>query len=350
MYIIDTLQEITFYRLGLMFKTIGSIIFIVVPIVIMLFCIGDIMTIVFKPDEARTQIKTVVDRIIAGLIIFILPTIIGYAMTLVESYDKNTVLKYIDGASKEKIESLQMKYQQEEKADINLKEAEYKEAARQNAEAERKRRESAEEMFSEYKNSQNNNNNTSNTGNNNTGTNNSNNGNANTTYTGDTNSNGKYGSVTVSNGVFTIPNRRATSDSDIPKQSGQYGLNPVFWKRLNKFIQAGAQAGHKITVSSGWRSYSSQRRLWDTSSRPCSTRSKWVACPGGSRHGFGIAADLKFNGNGCAKGTWNCNSAAKWAHDNAGRFGLKFRMSWEPWHIEPDQVRGGSFGSCNARC
>ena len=344
MYILDTLQEITFYRLGLMLKTIGNIVFIIVPIIIMLFCIGDVITIVFKPEEAKPQIKTVVDRIIAGLIIFILPTIIGYAMTLVEGYDKNTILKYYEGASKQKIESLQLQYQQEEKAEINRKEAEYKEAARLNEEQEKKRRESAEEMFNDYKNSKNNN---SNNGSNNNGTTNNN---TDTNYQGDTTSSGNYGKVTVSNGVFTIPNKRATSDADIPKQSGQYGLNPIFWERLNKFIQAGSQAGHKITVSSGWRSYSSQRRLWDTSNRPCSTRSKWVACPGGSRHGFGIAADLKFNGNGCAKGTWNCNSAAKWAHDNAGRFGLKFRMSWEPWHIEPAQVNGGSFGSCNVKC
>ena len=43
-------------------------------------------------------------------------------------------------------------------------------------------------------------------------------------------------------------------------------------------------------------------------------------------------------------------AAAKWAHANAGNYGLKFRMNWEPWHIEPAQVNGGNFGSCQASC
>ena len=107
--------------------------------------------------------------------------------------------------------------------------------------------------------------------------------------------------------------------------------------------------GYNITLTSGWRSYSSQRSLWDNSNRPCSERGKWVACPGGSRHGFGIAADLSFNGTSCSGG-WDCNAAASWVHANAANYGLKFRMSWEPWHIEPAQIQGGSFGSCQATC
>ena len=114
-------------------------------------------------------------------------------------------------------------------------------------------------------------------------------------------------------------------------------------------ISDASALGYKITVTSGWRSYSSQRSLWDNSSRACNVRSKWVACPGGSRHGFGIAADLKFNGTSCSGG-WDCNAAAKWAHANAGNYNLTFRMSWEPWHIEPSQVNGGNFGKCTASC
>ena len=34
-----------------------------------------------------------------------------------------------------------------------------------------------------------------------------------------------------------------------------------------------------------------------------------------------------------------CNEAAKWVHANAANYGLKFRMSWEPWHIEPENVQ-----------
>ena len=62
-----------------------------------------------------------------------------------------------------------------------------------------------------------------------------------------------------------------------------------------------------------------------------------------------LAADLKYNGTSCSGG-WNCNSAAKWVHDNCGNYGLYFRLSNEPWHIEPKNVVGGNYGSCTAPC
>jgi len=352
MLILDTLNEIGLYRVGLIFKSLVNVICIFIPILITILCIIDVFTIVMKPNEARAQIKTVVDRIIAGLIVFIIPTIVNYTMSLVDGYDPNTVLKYYEGASKQKIQQLEQQYEKEQKAARNKKLAEDKEAAKKAYNEEEKRREQSEEQFKEWQEERNNNNNNnSNTNNNNSNNNNSNtnNNNSNNTEAENPGGNGNYGLVTVSNGVFTIPNRRATSNADTPKQSGPYGVNPIFGERLTNFINAAKAAGYKITVTSGWRSYSSQRKLWDNSTRPCNTRSKWVACPGGSKHGFGIAADLKFNGSSC-RGGWDCNAAAKWAHANAGKYGLKFRMSWEPWHIEPAQVKGGKFGSCNAKC
>lgn len=353
MYILDTLSDIGYYRTALAFKSLAKIVFIVVPLMIMILCIINVITITFKPDEAKTQIKTVVDRVIAGLIIFILPSVINYGLSLVKGYDNSKILKYYEGASKQKIEQLQIQYKQEQVAARNKEEAEYKEASKKIAQEEKKRRATFEEIRKEWEEQHNpstNSNSGGSGGSNSSGGGSNYSGGPSVTNPGDSISSGSYGSVTVNNGVFTIPNRRATSDADIPKQSGQYGLNPIFWERLNKFIQAAKQNGYKITVTSGWRSYSSQRRLWDNSNRSCSTRSKWVACPGGSRHGFGIAADLKFNGSSCSGGSWNCNAAARWAHENAGKYGLKFRMSWEPWHIEPSQVKGGSFGSCKASC
>ena len=52
---------------------------------------------------------------------------------------------------------------------------------------------------------------------------------------------------------------------------------------------------------------------------------KWVAPPGKSQHNHGNAADLRYAND----------AARKWAHENAARFGLHFRMGNEPWHIEP---------------
>ena len=331
MYFLSNLEnEISFYQVGLILKYALNIVFIIVPIIVMIMCMIDISKHIVKPDSPGPTIKMLVSRIIAGLIIFLIPTMLNAIFTLIEGYDDSAVTKYYTEASVEKIEQLKTEVENEKKANKNKTKAELKEAALKREEEERKKNEQLEAIRKE--NEQNNNSSDS-PGN----------------YDGDSTSGGEFGSVTVKDGVFYIPNRRATSDSDIPKQSGGYGVNPIFWERLNALLTDAKAQGYNVTVTSGWRSYSSQRSLWDNSNRACSERSKWVACPGGSRHGFGIAADLSFNGTSCSGG-WDCNNAAKWVHANAANYGLKFRMSWEPWHIEPAQVQGGNFGSCKASC
>lgn len=326
-FLSNSVNEIGYYQVGLIIKYAMHIVFTIVPIIVMIMCMIDISKHITKPDAPGPTIKMIVTRIIAGLIIFLLPTMFDAVFSLIENYDNTFITKYYTEASIEKIEQLKVEIENERIANLNKSKAELKEAANKKAEEERKRNEQIEEQRKENEQ------------------NNSGGGN----YNGDSVSSGEYGSVRVENGVFYIPNRRATSDADIPKQSGGYGVNPIFWERLNALLTDASAKGYNVTVTSGWRSYSSQRSLWDNSNRPCSERGKWVACPGGSRHGFGIAADLSFNGTSCSGG-WDCNEAAKWVHANAANYGLKFRMSWEPWHIEPENVQGGSFGSCQATC
>ena len=325
-FLSNAMNEIGYYQVGLIIKYALHIVFIVAPIIIMIMCMIDISKHITKPDAPGPTIKMIVSRIIAGLILFLLPTMLDSVFSLVEGYDDSIITKYYTEASVEKIEQLKVEVENERVANLNKSRAELKEAANKKAEEERKRNEQIEAARKEQEQ-------------NNSGGN----------YSGDSVSSGEYGSVRVENGVFYIPNKRATSDSDIPKQSGGYGVNPIFWERLNALLTDAAAQGYNVTVTSGWRSYSSQRSLWDNSNRACSERGKWVACPGGSRHGFGIAADLSFNGTSCSGG-WDCNAAATWVHANAANYGLKFRMSWEPWHIEPENVQGGSFGSCAASC
>lgn len=322
----DIINEISIYRLALIIKYAINITLIVVPIIIIILCMIDMSKVIFKPDNVKTSLKTVVNRIIAGLIIFLIPTIIDFCFTLVENYDNSTILGYYNNTSIEKIKELEEEYEIAKVAEKNKENAELQDALLKQYEADKKRAEQLEKIKEKYQPAD-----------------------SNGSYSGDTVSNGTYGSVEVVDGVFYLPNKRPTSDSDIPKQSGEYGLNPIFWERLSALISDAQKQGYTITVTSGWRSYSSQLSLWNNSTRPCNERGNWVACPGGSRHGFGIAADLSFNGTSCSGG-WDCNSAATWVHANAANYGLNFRMSWEPWHIEPAQITGGSFGSCTASC
>lgn len=339
--LLNASNELSYYRVGFMLKEFVTIALTIIPIVIIIKCMIDLFKVVTNPEEAKNTPKTIARRLISGLIVFLLPILINYTFHELTEYKDDLIVKYYEGSSREKIKEYEQLAEKERQEALNKKIAEAKETAKKQEEERRKRNEEMEEQRKENDQRKNNNND---------GNNNNNDNNNQPPVEGTTGGDGSYGALTVKNGVFYIPNRRATSDADTPKQSGNYGLNPIFWSRLEKLINDAKAQGYNIGISSAWRPYSKQKQLWDSSSRPCSERSKWVACPGGSRHGFGIAADLKFNGSSCSQGNWDCNAAARWVHNNASRYGLKFRMSWEPWHIEPDQVQGGSFGSCQASC
>lgn len=62
---------------------------------------------------------------------------------------------------------------------------------------------------------------------------------------------------------------------------------------------------------------------------------KWVAPPGASNHQKGQAADLDFGSD----------AAREWVHANAEKYGLRFRMDHENWHIEPMTVSDVASGA-----
>jgi len=102
---------------------------------------------------------------------------------------------------------------------------------------------------------------------------------------------------------------------------------------LGSFLNTAKQSGHEITIQSGFRSPELQSVLFKQAVQKYGNETearKWVAPPGQSNHAKGIAADLGFSSP----------SAKSWAHSNAQKFGLNFRMAHEPWHIEPTGVSG----------
>lgn len=111
------------------------------------------------------------------------------------------------------------------------------------------------------------------------------------------------------------------------------GLDPTFSRQLDAFIAASPGIG----IYSAYRSPQKQAKLWEGAlekyGSPDVAR-KWVAPPGRSYHGRGQAADLRFTGEG----------ALTWAHENADKYGLKFPLSNENWHIEPAGTRGQAAG------
>jgi tape measure domain-containing protein len=119
------------------------------------------------------------------------------------------------------------------------------------------------------------------------------------------------------------------------------GLDPEFQRRIEAMFSA-PDAPPGLEIFSGHRSIERQQELWDEALRkygsPEAAR-KWVAPPGRSSHNFGKAIDVGQNGS-----TFSGMDpeAQQWLHDNAGKYGMKFPLSNEGWHMEMQETRGGA--------
>lgn len=121
----------------------------------------------------------------------------------------------------------------------------------------------------------------------------------------------------------------------IPRGLGEFvsqeqlkGLNESFAQRLAQLISA---SGGRLRLVSGYRSVERQAQLWANALKKYGSEKaarKWVAPPGKSNHGRGIAADLG-PGPGVSK-----DQAYALIRQLAPKFGLHTPMSWEPWHVE----------------
>lgn len=145
-------------------------------------------------------------------------------------------------------------------------------------------------------------------------------------------------------------------------------LNDGFSVKLSRLIQA-APAGmrEKLGIYSGARTperqaeiiaenaskYGIDRAAWErdvAAMGPVEAGKKWagefkrtgmseyIGKPGGSYHQHGTAADMSFNGQSLKNAP---AEVVQWLHANAGRYGLKFPLTNENWHIEDASTRGG---------
>ena len=120
------------------------------------------------------------------------------------------------------------------------------------------------------------------------------------------------------------------------------GMKDGFAGKLANLIQSAPpeiQAG--LGIYSGARSNERQAELWQAALvkyGSAEAARKWVAPPGKSNHNHGNAADLSFNGKSLKHAP---QEVVSWVHNNAGRFGLKFPLANENWHIEDSGTRGG---------
>ena len=92
-------------------------------------------------------------------------------------------------------------------------------------------------------------------------------------------------------------------------------MRPDVARVFDRLAAAAAADGVGLIVSSGFRTYAEQARLFAARPDP-----RWVAPPGKSLHRLGTELDL------------GPPSAYGWLARNARRFHFVQRYSWEPWH------------------
>lgn len=128
----------------------------------------------------------------------------------------------------------------------------------------------------------------------------------------------------------------------LQKQHGPASVDemaPAMQQRLaSMFSEAPDFVKDGLDILSGARSHARQVELFNASDKTGHS----VARPGHSFHENrgkgGEAADLGWKGgrfSGAPK------EVREWIHANAARYGLKFPMGWEPWHIELKETRMG---------
>lgn len=123
-------------------------------------------------------------------------------------------------------------------------------------------------------------------------------------------------------------------------------LDNSFADNLAALIQdAPAHIREGLGLGSAYRSNERQKELFEGSDKT----GRMVAFPAGhvkpdgsiakgSNHLHGRAVDLTYNGARLDRAP---QEVRDWVHQNAANYGLRFPMSWEPWHIEPS---GGAAG------
>ena len=99
----------------LVLKYLIKLVCIIVPIIIIITSIIHIFKVVMngKEDDLKEALKVTVKRIIAGLVIIFIPSILSYIFTNLVKGEGETIITCINSASKEKVASLKAKEEAE---------------------------------------------------------------------------------------------------------------------------------------------------------------------------------------------------------------------------------------------
>jgi zinc D-Ala-D-Ala carboxypeptidase len=116
------------------------------------------------------------------------------------------------------------------------------------------------------------------------------------------------------------------------------GLHPGLVEAFERARAEADDAGHRLTITSGFRTAAEQQALLDAEVEERGSLAealRWVFAPEASMHVQGLAIDV---GDG---------PAADWLVEEGARFGLCRTLAWEWWHFEWRE-RWEDAGACPA--
>ncbi len=303
-------------RIIYLIKMVLNIVRFVLPIGLILMVTIDIYKNMLNGygENKDVTIKKTMDRVLACIIVFCVPTIINLIFSILSKVDINTG-NYIDTfaicyqevtpeliSNLEELEALKLSEEEEaERITRTTVVNNFKAKMQAQAEANAKRLSSSSS------------------------------GKWSSSLTDLNKQNGVY----VENGVFYKP--KGTSGKNCPPSmkgtqygyNNDYGYNNHFYDMLMELKKAANAEGYDFTPSTqGCRSYDSQV----STAKKYANEPGRAATPGRSNHGWGVASDLDFKNN----------ASEKWVHEHANEYGLAFPLYGngykgyqEPWHIEP---------------
>ena len=133
----------------LIVKTFFKIACYLAPMIVIIISIIHIFKVVMngKEDDLKDALKVTVKRIIAGLLIMLLPSIINYVFTGIIDASEVEFLSCFESASKEKVASLKAKEEAEEEAKKKAQEKEDEAQLRKAYEEEQKQKDAKKQSI-----------------------------------------------------------------------------------------------------------------------------------------------------------------------------------------------------------
>jgi zinc D-Ala-D-Ala carboxypeptidase len=126
-------------------------------------------------------------------------------------------------------------------------------------------------------------------------------------------------------GPAVVTSATTTEPTAPPTTAAPTGLHPGLVEAFRRTQASAADAGHHLTITSGFRTAEEQAALLEAEIAERGSLEealRWVFPPDRSMHVQGLAIDV-------ADGP-----AADWLEQEGARFGLCRTLSWEWWHFE----------------